>query len=261
MSLARAESVLCEASARGELDSADHAAVAAQIRLGVHYLGAMLHASVLADTMLAAPFATARPSEPEPRGWQYKVLRITGVISALAGIGHLIASFSGASPGTRSMFGYVGGSAAGVSGVVNRWMARPRPERATVDPGHTSDLAADLRTTVRETELAAALQWEDLSGMGLDSSATIGPQVVVLARRYVNALEATSTIIDSRLVTSLAIARSCAQDPELAAESRDRSAALASHLDAVCVSWQNRRWLFERSKTNTLDYLVLADRP
>ena len=160
------------------------------------------------------------------------------------------------------MLGYVGGAAAGVSGVFNRLMARPPSQPATdpIERIHTLDLETDLSDSIHETELAAELLWVELRLMVLDSRAT-NEQVVWLARRYANALQGTSVIIDTRMVTSLTIARSCAQDPGFATESRDRCGTLASHLDTVGALWQERRWLFERSKRNTLDYLVLADRP
>ena len=257
VSLARAESLLSEASARREVDSSDHAAVAEQIRVGVHVLGSVVHASIAADTVLAGPLATMRPPEPPARRWN-RVLKATGVISAGASLVHLLATLSGASPETRSVLAYVGGSAA----VFNRLMAR-RPSRPAADPlerMHTLDLETDLRDSVHETERAAELLWVELRGMALDSCAT-GEQVVWLARRYANALEGTSVIIDSRMARSLAIARSCARWPGFAADSRERCEALASHLEAVGALWQERQWLFERSKRNMLDYLVLADRP
>jgi hypothetical protein len=94
--------------------------------------------------------------------------------------------------------------------------------------------------------------------MALDSCAT-DEQVVRLARRYANALEGASVLVDHRVARSMAIARLCAECPEFTAESRERCGALASHLDALGAVWQERRWLIERSKRNTLDFLVLAD--
>jgi hypothetical protein len=196
------------------------------------------------------------------RLWRGVRPQTAGVISALASIVHLAATLSGASTQTRSVLGYVGGSAAGVSGLFSRLMAHPPPGRAT-DPTermHTLDLETDLRDSIHETEVAAELLWVELRGMALDSCMTV-EQVVWLARRYANALHGTSVIIDSRIATSMAIARSCAQYPEFAAESRDRCGALASHLDAVGALCQKWQWMFERSKRNTLDYLVLADHP
>jgi hypothetical protein len=262
VSLARAESLMCAASARGEVDSTDRAAVAEQIRLGVHVLGSVIQASIVADTVLAGPLATAQPPDPPAHRWKYRVFKATGVISAVASIVHLAAGLSGASPQTTSVLGLVGGSAAGVSGVFNRLMAHPpsRPPTQPIERMRTLDLETDLRDSVHETEFAAELLWVELRGMALDSCVT-DDQVVWLARRYANALQRTSVIIDSRIVPSLAIARSCAQCPGFAAESRERCGALASHLDAVGALWQERQWLFERSKRNTLDYLVLADHP
>jgi hypothetical protein len=96
--------------------------------------------------------------------------------------------------------------------------------------------------------------------MALDSCTT-DEEVVWLARRYANALQRASAIVDFHVARSLAIARTCAECPGFAVESRERCEALASHLDALGALWQERRWLFERSKRNTLDFLVLADRP
>jgi hypothetical protein len=262
VSLAYAESLVLVATARGEVDSTARTAVTGQIRLGVHVLGAILHAGVVADTLLAEPLATGASWEPPARGWAYRVFKATGVISALAGIVHLAASLAGASPQTRSVLGYVGGSAAGVSGLLNRWMARPppRPEAATLERAHTLDLETDLSTSVHQTEFEVELLWRELRSIALDSCAT-DDQAVRLARRYTSGLHRTTGILDSRIAASLAIAGSCVQHPGLAPESRERCAALASHLDAVRGEWQKRQWLFERSKRNTLDYLVVADRP
>ena len=252
---------MCSASARGDVDSSERAAIVEQIRLGVHVLGAVIHASVVADSVLARPLATVRPGPPA-RGWAYRAFKATGVISAVAGLAHLVSTWSGASPQTRSVLGYVGGSAAGVSGIFNRLAAQPpsRPATDPIDRINTLDLETDLRNSIHETELAAGLLWVELRSMALDSCAT-DEQVVWLARRYANALQGTSVIIDSRMATSLTIARSCAECPAFEAESRARCGALASHLDAVSAVWRKRQWLLERSKRNTLDYLVLADRP
>ena len=135
-----------------------------------------------------------------------------------------------------------------------------RPATNTIERMRTLDLETDLCASVDETEHAAVLLWVELRGMALDSCAT-DEQVVWLARRYANALQGASVIVDSRVARSLAIARSCAECPEFARESRERCEVLASHLDALGSLWQERRWLFERSKRNTLDFLVLADRP
>jgi hypothetical protein len=258
VSLARAESLLSDAWARREVDSTDHAAVAQQIRIGVHALGSVVRASVAADTVLAGPLATVRPPEPPAGRWN-RVLKATGVISAGASLVHLLATLRGASPETRSVLAYVGGSAAGIGGVINRLMVRP-PAADPLERMHTLDLEADLRDSVHETEWTAELLWVELRDMALDSCAT-GEHVVWLARRYANALVGTSVIIDYRMARSLAIARSCGEWPGFAADSRERCKALASHLDAVSALWQERQWLFERSKRNMLDYLVLADRP
>ena len=262
VSLARAESLMSAASAPGEVDSSDRAAVAEQIRMGVHVLGSVVLASIAVDTLLAEPLATMRPPEPPARQLEHRVLKTTGVISAVASLVHLLATLRGASPQTRSVLAYVGGSAAGVGGIFNWLMARPPSPPATdpIERMHTLDLETDLRDSVHETERAAELLWVELRGMALDSCGT-SEQVVRLARRYANALQGASEIVDSRMARSLAIAQSCAEWPGFAEKSRERCGALASHLDAVRALWQERRWLFERSKRTTLDYLVLADRP
>jgi hypothetical protein len=258
-SLVRAESLMTEASCRGAVDSADRAAVVEQIRIGVHVLDCVVHASIAADTMLASPLATVRLREPPAHRWGHRILTAIGGISAVASLVSLLAT---ASPQTRSVLAYVGGSAAGVSGVFNRLMAGPPspPAADTIGRLHTLDLETDLYASVDETERAAVLLWVELRGMTLDSCAT-DEQVVWLARRYANALQGASVIVDSRVARSLAIARSCAECPGFASESRERCDALASHLDELGALWQERRWLFERSKRNTLDFLVLADRP
>jgi hypothetical protein len=122
------------------------------------------------------------------------------------------------------------------------------------------DLETDLRVSIRETEHAAAPLWSELRGMALDSCEANRP-LVERARRYANALDAAAVIVDHQVGRTLAIARSCAEYPEFTGESRERCRALASHLDALVATWHERSWLFERSKRNTLDFLVLADRP
>lgn len=261
-SLARAESLMSAASSRCDIDSTSRAAVVEQIGIGVRVLGSVLRASIAADTVLAGPLATVWPREPSGHRWERRVLMATGVTSAVASFVHLLATLNGASPQTRTVLAYVGGSAAVVGGVFNRLIARPpsRPATGTIEGMHTLDLELDLRDSVGETERAAELLWVELRRLALDSCAT-DEQAVWLARRYANALQGTSVIVDSRVARSLAIARSCAEYPGFAAESRERCGALATHLDALGALWQERRWLFERSKRNTLDYLVLADRP
>jgi len=251
-----------EASCRGAVDSADRAAVVEQIRIGVHVLGCLVYASIAADTVLASPLATVRPRDPPAHRWGHRILTATGGISAVASLVHLLATLHGASPQTRSVLGYVGGAAAGVGGVFNRLVAAPasRPTTDAIERMHTLDLETNLCASVDETERAAVSLWVELRSMALDSCAT-AEQVVWLARRYANALQGASVIVDSRVARSLGVARSCAECPGFASESRDRCGALASHLDTLGALWQERRWLFERSKRNTLDFLVLADRP
>jgi len=186
----------------------------------------------------------------------------TGGISAVAGLAHLLATLNGASPQTGGVLALVGGSVAGVGGVFNRLLASPpsRPATDTIARMHTLDLETNLCAAVDETERATASLWVELRDIAVDSCAT-DAQVVKLARRFANALQGACVIVDSRIARSSAIARSCAECPGFAGESRERCAALAAHLDALGALWQERRWLFERSKRNTLDFLVLADRP
>lgn len=258
--LAPAESLMSVASCRGEVDSTDRAAVVEQIRLGVQVLGSFVRAAVAADTMLAGPLATARPHKP-PAG-VHGILKAAGVISAAAGLMHVIASLSSASAPTRSVLGYVGGSAAGVGGVLSALIARPSspPAMDNIDRMHALDLETDLRASIYETERAAESLWEDLQGMALDSCVT-DQQIAWLARRYVNALQEASVFVDSRVTGTAANAWSCAEHPGFTAKSREHCGAFASHLDTVDAMWQERRWLVERSKRNTLDYLALTDRP
>ena len=258
-SLARAESLMSAASSRGEVDSTDRAAVVEQIRIGVHVLGSVVQASITADTVLASPLATVRPTPPAR---EHRILRATRVVSAVAGLVHVLATLSGAGPQTRGVLAYVGGSTAGVGGVLNVFMARPpsRPATDSIERMHALALEADLLDSVQGTERAAELLWVDLRSMALDSCAT-DEQVVWLARRFANALQEVSVFVDSRMARSLAIARSCAECPGFAAESRERCGTFAAHLDALGALWQERRWMFERSKRSTLDYLILADRP
>jgi hypothetical protein len=261
-SLARAESLMTGASCRGGVDSTDRAAVVEQIRIGVHVLDRVVYASIAADTVLASPLATVRSREPPAHRWGHRILMATGGISAVASFLHLLATLNGASPQARSVLAYAGGSAAVVGGVFNRLTAGPpsRPATDTLERMHALDLETDLCASVAETERAAEWLWVELSGMALDSCAT-DEQAVWLARRYANALQGASVIVDSRVARSLEIARSCAEYPGFARESRERCEALATHLDALGAVWQERRWLFERSKRNALDFLVVADRP
>src|SRR5262245_62059580 len=116
-SLARAESLMSAASRCGEVDSADGAAVVEQIRIGVHVLGSFVRSSVAADTVIAGPLATVRAPQPPLR--KHGILGAAGVISAVTGLAHVLATMTGASPQTRSALAYVGGSAAAVRGVFN----------------------------------------------------------------------------------------------------------------------------------------------
>lgn len=261
-SLARAESLMTEASCRGEVDSADRAALVEQIRIGVRVLDRFVCASIVADTALASPLATVRPRDPPAHRWGHRILMATGGISAIAGLVHLLASLNGASPQTGGVLAFVGASAAGVGGVFNRLLAG-QPSRPATDAFarmRTLDLETNLCASIDETERAAASLWVELRGIAVDSCAT-DAQVVRFARRYANALLGATVIVDSRIARSSAIARSCAECPGFAMESRERCEALASHLDALAALWQERRWLFERSSRSTFDFLVLADRP
>ena len=258
-SVARAESLMSAVSACGAVDSTQRAAVAEQMWIGVHVLGSVVQATLAADTLLATPFAMVRRPEPHP-GWGSRVLRTTGVISAAASLVQLLGAVSGVDPQTRRVLAYVGGSAAGVGGVLNRWASRPQQEMEPFERSRALDLETDLRYSIDETEHAAEWLWADLRRMALDSCET-DPQVVELARRYANALQQTSVIVDSRVARSRSAARSCAEWRGFAPESRERCEALASHLDRVAAQWQEVRWLIERSKRNTFDFLVLADRP
>ena len=259
-SLARAESLVSAASSRGAFDSTDRAAVVEQIRIGVHVLGSFVQASIAADTVLAGPLVTVPPPEPPARG--RGIQRAMRVLSAAASLVHVLATLGGAGPQTRAVLAYVAGSTAGVGGVMTALTPRPPPQPSMDNSERIRafDLGTDLLDSVNGTERAAELLWVELRSMALDSAAT-DEQVVWLARRYANALQGASTLVDSRVATSLAIARSCAECPGFVAESRDRCGALASHLDAVGALWQERVWLLERAKRNTLDYLILADRP
>jgi hypothetical protein len=158
----------------------------------------------------------------------------------------------------QSVVTYVGASAAGITGVFQRSKGPPPSE--SVDGIQMVGLTSDLRDAIEENERAAALLWEELRSMTLDSCAT-GDQVVSLARQYTNAIPVATALLDSRVARAAAIARSCAQHRGFDQKTRERFEALGTHLDAMGELWQERRWLFERSKRNALDYLVLLDRP
>jgi hypothetical protein len=247
------------ASSRGVVDSVDRAAVVEQIRLGVHAIGSIVQSSVAADTLLVDPLGPAAFRKPARR---HGFLRLTGVISAVASLAGLVTTWSGASPHAGRALAYAGGAAAGVGGVFDRLTASPPTTPETDDATRmiAIDLETELRESVHETERTAEWLWLELRGMALDSCAT-DAQVTWLARRYTSALHEASMIVDLRVVRSAAIARSAAECPGFATESRRRCDVLASHLDAVAELWHERRWLIERSKQNALDYLVLADRP
>jgi hypothetical protein len=260
VSLARAESLMAGASACGGVDSTERAAVAEQIRIGVHVLGSLIHASVSADTLLAGPLVTLRAPEPPTQRWTNRFLKMTGVISVSANLVHLVASLSGASPETRNVLAYVGGSAAGIGSVFNRLRAPSPPAADPVERVRLVGLETDLRETVYETERAVEPLWAELRIMAVDSCEA-REHVVRLARRYAAALQMASVVLDSRVAKSAAIARGCAQYPGFDQEAYERLEALTSHLDAIGESWRERSWLFERSRRNALDYLVLVDRP
>jgi hypothetical protein len=265
VSLARAESLIAgagaEAGARSDIDSLDRVAVAQQIRLGVSVLGSLVHASVSADTLLDRPIA-ARPSGPPRRGWESRLLRVTGLVSAAASLLHLPASLGNAGPGSQRTLAWIGGSAAVIGHVVGRSKSHlpSSPASGPIDRIRMVGLEADLRESIQETERAAESLWEEVQGMALDSCSTDDP-IVTLARRYVNALGAASVTLDARLARSAETARMCAEDPGFDPQDRERLRALASHMDAVGALWRERQWLFERSRRNALDCLALLDRP
>lgn len=273
VSLARAESLIAragaragagagaEAGARSDIDSLDRVAVAQQIRLGVSVLGSLVHASVSADTLLDRPIA-ARPSGPPRRGWESRLLRVTGLVSAAASLLHLPASLGNAGPGSQRTLAWIGGSAAVIGQVVGRSKSRlpSSPAPGPIDRIRMVGLEADVREAIQETEHAAESLWEEVQGMAMDSCSTDDP-IVTLARRYVNALGAASVTLDARLARSAAAARMCAEDPGFDPQDRERLRALASHMDAVGALWRERQWLFERSRRNALDCLALLDRP
>lgn len=261
-SLARAESVLAGVRGGHQVDSVDRAAVAEQLGLGVQVLGSLVQASVLADTLLDAPIATVRPSDPSNRGWGNRFLKLTGVVSAAAGLLNLAASLGHAAPQTQRVLAYVGGAAAGIGSVFRR-RGEPPPSRSAMESDERIrmiGLASDLRDAIQDNERDAEALWEELRSMALDSCAT-RDQTVLLARRYANALSAASVLLDSRLPRSAKIAQSCARHPGFEAETRARFGALATHHAEVGDAWQERQWLFGRSSRNVLEFLALVDRP
>ena len=60
---------MAAASSRGEAGSGDGAAVAEQIRIGVHVLGSVVQSSIAADTVLAGALAAVRPRQKVSRAW------------------------------------------------------------------------------------------------------------------------------------------------------------------------------------------------
>jgi hypothetical protein len=261
-SLVRAESLLSLSSMQAGNEDDAGVAVTEQVRIGVHVLGSALEASVAADTLLAAPLATMPHPGPAAGGWRRISLGATRLVTTAASLGQLLIGSRGGSPRARSVLGWVAGSAAVLGSVLHRWIARS-PTGQSADANvcmYALDLESDLRASIHETERSAESLWSELRGMALDSCAT-REQVVRLARRYANVLQEASVVIDSRVARSRTIARSCAACPGLNEDSRERCEALASHLEAVGAQWQERTWLIERSKRNTLDYLILADRP
>jgi hypothetical protein len=156
----------------------------------------------------------------------------------------------------------IGGSAAGIASVFHRSSGdrSADPVSASAEGLRTAGLESDLHDAVQQTERAAESLWQDLGGMALDSCST-GDQVVSLARRYTSTLPAASEMFVADMARSSAIAHSCAQYPGFGQKARERFAALATHLDRMSAMWQERRWLFERSKNNALDYLVRVDHP
>jgi hypothetical protein len=259
VAVARAESLVAGARAGGPIDSVSHHAVAEQMRLGTYVLGLLVGESISADTLLARPIRVTTSSDQPKRGWSSRVFRMTGVISAATGLLRLAASLSGVSPGTQRVLAYVGGSAAGISGIHRMRASPPGAASESVERIRMVGLESDLHDAVAETERGAESLWQDLRGMALDSCAT-RDQIVSLARRYANSLPA-AEVLDSGVARTAAIARSCAQSPGLDPEGRERLTALATHLDETRELWQERRWLFERSRRNALDYLVATDHP
>ena len=261
-SLARAESLLAGVSAGRDVDSVGHAAVAAQIRLGVHALGSLVGASILADTLLEAPIATVRPGNPSNRGWRNRFLRMTGVVSSAAALLSLAASMGHATPVTQRVLAYVGGGAAAIGGILHR-SKEPQNAHLAMDSNEhirMVGLASDLRDAIQESEREAETLWRELRDIALDSCAT-RHQTFLLARRYTNALSTASTLLESRVPRSATIALSCAQDPGFEKATRERFGALAANQVEVVDAWKERQWLFGRSKRIVLDYLALVDHP
>ena len=258
MAVTRAESLLA-APRPGVADSVGRAAVAEQVRLGVYVLGSLVRAGISADSLLAGPSAAVRAYEPANRGWSHQLFRMTSVIGAATSLLSLGAALRGASPGAQRILGYVGGAAAGIAGVLHRSSGSPDPRSDSIERIRTVGLESELYDSVQQTERTASSLWQDLGGMALDSCGT-DAQMVSLSRRYSNALPVASELF-SGMARSSALAQSCARHPGYDKQARERFGALATRLDEVGGLWQERRWLFERSRTNALDYLVLIDHP
>jgi hypothetical protein len=259
--VARAESLLTRVQAGGQIDSVDRAAVAEQIRLGVYVLGSLVQASTSADSLLAGPSAVSPTEEPRHRGWLHGIARVIQVLAATATLLPLAASMGRASPQAQRALAYIGSSVAGIGSVVHRSKSGSTPN-ANPDSNsriRTVGLEAELHDAVRQTEGTAESLWQDLRGIALDSCATTD-QVVSLARRYANALPA-AELLGSEMKETSALALTCAEHPGFDQRARARLSALSSHLETIGGLWNERRWLFERSRRNALDFLVLVDRP
>lgn len=259
VAVARSESLLAEVRSATDIDSVDRAALAQQMRLGIYVLGTLVHAGTSADTLLAGPVVVAQPYEPPSRGWRNRIARATGVMSPVTSLLSLVASLGGASPGTQRALAYVGSSLAGIGGLFHRSKPDPSEPSGSVARFRTVGLESELHDSVQQTEGAAESLWQDLRGMVLDSCTT-ADQIGSLARRYANLLPAATEVLHSGVARSAALAHSCSQHPGFDAKSRQRLGLLASRLDAVRELWQERQWLFERSRRNALDYLILVDR-
>lgn len=254
VAVARAESVLSEARVGVSLDSMDRAAIAEQMRLSIYVLGALVQGSISADTLLSGPSASARPE----RGWRNRLAGIAGMVSGVTSLTSLITTRS-ASSQTQRALAWIGGSAAAIGGIFRRSRAPTEPASDSAERIRAVGLESDLHEAVQQNERAADALWRDLREMALDSCATTD-QVVTLARHYANALPA-SEALRSGIARSSALARACAQYPGFDRRARNRFEELASHFAGISDLWQERRWLFERSSRNALDYLVLVDHP
>ena len=84
--------------------------------------------------------------------------------------------------------------------------------------------------------------------------------MVFVARRYVSALGRAESVFDVQLTHAASVAREAGGYAGFSPGARGRLVVLDAHVDRNLGDWRARRWLVERSKRVTVDWLGAVDR-